>query len=1235
MKTLRIFSFIKSLLLIAILFTSFTLAQLNNSNKGIQVNVISTSDNSTTLEFILNYYEDHPVNIDGQEYIFYDVPGSIWLMEKGMPQLPTHRTSIIIPDDAGMNFRILRQEYTEIETNPVMPSKGHLTRNIDPLTVPYTFDSFYQINDWYPQSNFTLDDPYIVRDLRGLTVQFNPMQYNPVEGKIKICNKLVVEVYSDPNSVVINPFVRLNSLSGVDKEFEDIYKSLFVNYGLGCYDYNPLPESGRLLIIYPSSFAANITPFYQWKQQKGISTILAEYPSQTGSGSAAIKNYIQNLYNSPDGLTFIILIGEASQIPTLYGTYESAPSDPSFVKLAGTDAYPDAFISRISPTSSANLDYILYKLIKYEKYPESGPNGLWYLKGTGVASDEGNPPDYVRANWLRDMLINNMNFTTVDQIYDPGATITQVTNALNNGRSILNYIGHGSGTSWGTTGFGNSNVYQLSNGYMNPFIIDVSCLNGDFTSSECLEEAWLRAGDLNNPKGAISAFGSSTLASWVPPCDMQNHAVQLLTTKTMKTVGGVCFNGIMHAMDLWGGSSGEGLKLMEQYNIMGDCTMMLTFGMIPDSTAPTQITDLSAVNPTSSSITLNWTSPYDSSLGGVTSYDLRYSTNPIITNQDFENAASVLIPGNPDTSGILKSYELKNLNFSTNYYFAIKAMDIWGNKSEMSNTDWETTWGAPQISVSPDSMHCLLLPNVVHVDSVLISNITAGNSTLDYTIELLNNTFPGSLSVKLNDISENRSVKGTRINPHEEQGTSFRGSGGPDLFGYEWIDSNDPQGPDYIWNDISTTGVLVTNWVPTSGYPAVDEGKAGPFNLGFNFKFYGIPYSQVYFSSNGFISFADFNDAGMTNGTIPSSDIPNLIIAPLWDDLDGKTNGKVYYKSDTDKFTVQYTNWPGYYSGTGPFTFQVVLYKNGKIIIYYNTVQGTTTSATVGIENQNGSDGLQVVKNAAYLQSNLALQFSFAPDWLTLNNFQGTIYNGNTIAVILNMLTQGLELGEYSMDLKITSNDPLNAELIIPIHMTVSNEIPVELVSFKAENNGGNVLLSWITATETNNKGFEVQRKSDIGKKQDWVAIAFVQGNGSTSEYSNYSFTDKIDRHGSYSYRLRQVDFDGTSILTNEVHIEVDAPKEFSLLQNYPNPFNPFTRIRYSIPVQSEVKITLSNLLGEETAVIVNKIQDAGYYEIEWNGADYASGVYLYKLSAKSTDGKKEYYFTRKMVLIK
>ncbi len=1220
-------------LLLILLIPAASFAQWLN-NGGIKSNILSVTSQSTKVEYILTNYEERTVNVNGIECVQYQILGSIVLMEKGMPQLPSDRRSIVIPDLAGTNYSIIDAEYELKETLPVMPSKGHFTRNIDPDSVPFEFSEFYTTNNWYPEQNIQLDVPYIIRDLRGQTIQFNPMQYNPAEGTLKICKRIVVEVFNDYSLQAVNPFLRSNPLEVVDKDFNEVYKSIFINYGIGEFDYTPLEETGRLLIIYPTAFASNITPFYNWKVERGLTTLLAEYPTQTGSGTTALKSYIQNLYNSPEGLTFIIFVGEANQIPTINGQFEGAPSDPCYVKLAGSDAYPDAFISRISPTSAANLDYVLWKLIRYEKYPDTGPNAAWYLKGSGVASNEGSPPDWQRANLLRDMLINDMYFTQVDQIYDPGATATQVTTALNDGRSVINYIGHGSGTSWSTTGYSNSHIHQLSNGYKNPFIIDVACQNGNFTMAECMEEAWIRTGSMTTPRGAIAVYGASTNASWVPPCDMQNHGMMLLTTRQKQTVGGICFNGLMHAMDLWGGSTGEGLKLMEQYNIFGDCTMLLTMGITPDSTAPEQITDLTALDPTSNSVTLNWTAPLDSSFLGIVSYDLRYSTTPIVTNNDFENAPQVMVAGGPDTSGTPKSYILQSLNFSTQYYFAIKALDIWGNKSVMSNVPLMTTWGAPQIVVTPDSMYCPLIPGTSHSDSIMIFNTTAGNSTLDYQVELTNNTFPGQVFARVVQVNELNSMNATKENPYLSGGSSSRGSGGPDLFGYEWIDSNEPGGPVYIWDDISTTGTLVNNWVATGTYPPSDEGKAGPFPLGFNFKYYGVEYSNVWFCSNGFVSFVDITNAGMSNTQIPNSATPNNIIAGIWDDLDGGSTGKVYYKQESTRYIIQYDNWPGYYAGTGPFTWQFVIHKNGKIVLYYKTITGSSNSTTVGIENHVGNDGLQVAYNATYLQNNLALQFSAEPDWLTAENLQGTIYNGNSIAVLLNFITEGLDSGDYSMDMVITCSDPLNSEIIVPIAMKITSIVPVELSSFTAENVNGEVVLKWQTETETNNSGFEIERKASLNPSKggtfgDWESITFIEGKGTTTEPTNYFLKDKVSRSGIYVYRLKQIDFDGTASYSEEIEIDVTGPEEFTLYQNYPNPFNPTTTIKFALPEKANIEIAVYNSLGEKVADVLKSEMSEGYHEVNFSASNLSSGIYFYRLESEKFVGVK------KMIIIK
>ena len=195
---------------------------------------------------------------------------------------------------------------------------------------------------------------------------------------------------------------------------------------------------------------------------------------------------------------------------------------------------------------------------------------------------------------------------------------------------------------------------------------------------------------------------------------------------------------------------------------------------------------------------------------------------------------------------------------------------------------------------------------------------------------------------------------------------------------------------------------------------------------------------------------------------------------------------------------------------------------------------------------------------------------------------------------------------------------------------------PVELVSFNATSLDNDVKLDWTTATETNNSGFEILRKAQ--NDNEWNSIGFVPGFGTTTEPKTYSFTDENVTTGTYKYRLKQIDFDGSFTYSNEIEVIVDfTPKDFVLYQNYPNPFNPNTTIKFEIPSviasgakQSQfVTLKVYDILGNEVATLVNEEKRLGVYEVEFNASSLASGMYLYKLQA----GK--FVQLKKMILIK
>lgn len=193
--------------------------------------------------------------------------------------------------------------------------------------------------------------------------------------------------------------------------------------------------------------------------------------------------------------------------------------------------------------------------------------------------------------------------------------------------------------------------------------------------------------------------------------------------------------------------------------------------------------------------------------------------------------------------------------------------------------------------------------------------------------------------------------------------------------------------------------------------------------------------------------------------------------------------------------------------------------------------------------------------------------------------------------------------------------------------------LPVELSSFTGESNGRNVLLKWNTSTEKNSSSFEVEKKpasSDI-----WQKIASVKAADLSNSPKYYSYTDKNATTGKYNYRLKMLDNDETFNYSKVVNVDIAAPTNFELSQNYPNPFNPSTRITYSLPLESNVKLIIYNSLGETVKQLVNTFQNAGYYEVTFDSKSLPSGIYFYTLQTLSKEGNQNFTSTKKMILLK
>lgn len=238
-----------------------------------------------------------------------------------------------------------------------------------------------------------------------------------------------------------------------------------------------------------------------------------------------------------------------------------------------------------------------------------------------------------------------------------------------------------------------------------------------------------------------------------------------------------------------------------------------------------------------------------------------------------------------------------------------------------------------------------------------------------------------------------------------------------------------------------------------------------------------------------------------------------------------------------------------------------------------------------------------------------------------VGNFADTIYDAKYVPINGDRIVQtgGNKINDYMGDLYIYNTSSC--------YVYTPESVPVELTTFTGSFVNGKLMLSWSTATETNNRGFEIERKTRSGSYQK---IGFITGAGTTTIPQKYKFTDDKINSGTYTYRLKQIDFDGKYECSNEVEINTSASQSYALEQNYPNPFNPSTVINYELKTAGFVTLKVYDILGREVAALVNGYQNAGTHKVNFNASSLSSGVYIYRIQAGENFSE-----SKKMILMR
>lgn len=1225
-----------TLSLLLLLVTALVAEQFTISDNQNGVRLISSNDSEVVLEMTLGHFNREAVSINGETWYHLNLKKEGLTLEAGMPQVPVIARSVIIPATSRMELSTLQSEYVDI-LMPVAPSKGNLTRDIDPNSVPYTFSSFYSSGQQYPALTAQNTEPFVIRDYRGMTIRFTPFVYLPATQTLRVYTRLRVAL-SNNGTDLTNALS--TSRSSYSAYFEEIYKGMFLNFESS--KYPTLEENGKILVIKHSMFDDAIDPYIEWKRQNGLTVDIVDV-SVAGPTANQIQAFIANRYNQDPELTFVQIMGDAPQVPTL--SSGGGGSDPSFALITGGDNYPEIFVGRFSAQTVAEMQTQVQRTIYYERDIQAGAD--WIQKAMGIASNEGGgsqgdmgESDQAHMELIRTDLLG-YGYSSVDQLYQAtGATAAQVSTNLNIGRGFVNYVGHGSNTSWSTTGFSNTNVNALTNDNMLPFIVSVACVNGNFVSITCFAEAWLRATNNTNgaPTGAVAHYASTINQSWNPPMRGQDEITDLLIAESKQTIGGLFFNGSSRMTEVYGA---DGVSMYKTWHIFGDASLMvrtknpqeltanytpvLFLGVgsfevltIPGARATLSnagivygsavanasgIATISIANPPQEPMNLTLTISAFNKVTHLGTVSVLPSTGPYVV------VSETVV--NDDNNNTAEYGETINLNVSISNVGSDIANDV-------------------SISLSSTDPYLTILTNQEDIGNIPANG--TGETTTGFSIEIANNV-PDQHTAQLNitissQTDEWQYVRTLQINaPAFGFGTmtidEIQGDGNGRIDAGETVQLTLP-----ILNNGHAQGndvmaVIMIDAVQNVADPIVNSFTAIPAGGSADIMYQVTFSSQIPMGTQ--VPITVILAAGEYSVTYNMS----VVVGLMMEDFENGFGNYPWTFSGGD-WTVDSTD-P--YNGSQSAKSATITHNQStSMVVTMNVPEAGDISFYKKVSSEANYDYMKfyinnVLKNQwsgnvawsqetyAVLPGNTTFKWEYMKDNIVssgsdcawVDNIVFPAVGGTAGAPIFTIDTESLDFGAIlvgeSAMLPLTINNVGSAVMI----GTLSTTAPFYLVPAGGEPVSQlNYVVYAGTAVE--------------------IMVAFMP----VADGTFPGFVDiTSDDPGAPTTQISLL------ALANPVSNPTDVvPIVTELKGNYPNPFNPTTNIQYSIKEAGAVRIDVYNILGQKVRTLVDANMAAGNYNVTWNGKDQrnnnvASGIYFYKMQA----GK--YSSTKKMVLMK
>jgi hypothetical protein len=541
------------------------------------VTLISDDNASTILKIDFSGFDLKDFRTASAKYQKVDLLSESFTNQPGFPELPYLAKVLAIPDQAAISVEVIETGEMQTLYNIHLPPARDSWFEGSPEPLFTENEKVYQSQDPYPGVFAKLDDPSVFRDFRITRVSVFPMQYFPAKNELQVFNSITVEIKYGTGEV-INPKTTMQK--PIAPSFGALYNNFIFNYENVLNKNYGGKETGHdlMLCIMPDGFVTSFQTYADWKRRSGIDIHITKFSDigATATNSVTIKNHITDAYhNWAVPPTYVLVVGDYGVFPDT--TANGYVSENYFVEIDGNDYFPELMIGRFTNESDYQMQVMITKFLKYEKTPYVTSTD-WFKKGV-CCSNNAYPSQAETKRFAADRMLVDGGFTSVDTMMMPASgcpyTLTDVKNAINAGRSFLNYRGEGWYTGWWAScyQFSVSDVTSIANGEKFTFVTSIGCGVANFTSTtsgNCFGEEWLEVGTIGSSKGAAAFVGPTGNTHTAYNNNIDRGIYVGMFQEGLETPGQALLRGKLYMYNVFGGGDSYVSYHYKIYCVLGD-----------------------------------------------------------------------------------------------------------------------------------------------------------------------------------------------------------------------------------------------------------------------------------------------------------------------------------------------------------------------------------------------------------------------------------------------------------------------------------------------------------------------------------------------------------------------------------------------------------------------------------------------------------------------------------------